>query len=135
MQAYISISYSKRKFLENELDAIADVLKLFFITPFMFVDTYSFSPEQEKEMMQQAFSTIDKCDMLIAETSDKAIGIGTEVGYAKAKNKTIIYFRNKNAEHSTTVSGASDFKIIYSDADDLKKQFFELMPDIISHKH
>ncbi len=122
MQAYIAISYSKRKFLQKELDVIVAALKTFSIQPFVFIDNFSFSPGMENEMMQQAFGAIDKCDLLIAETSDKAIGIGVEVGYAKAKNKTILYLRNENAEHSTTVSGASDFKIIYSDADDLKKQ-------------
>lgn len=127
MTAYISISYSKRKILQKELDAIAETVKLFSITPFVFVDTYNFTPSQEKEMMQQAFTEIDKCKLLIAETSDKAIGIGIEAGYAKAKNKPVIYLRNKNAEHSTTVSGASDFKIIYSDTDDLRKQLFEIL--------
>lgn len=130
MQAYISISYSKRKFLQNELDAITDALKLFSITPFVFVDNHSFSPEQENEMMLQAFAEIDKCNLLIAETSDKAIGIGIELGYAKAKNKPVIYLRNKNAEHSTTAAGASDYKIIYNDADDLRKQLCELVKKV-----
>jgi 2'-deoxynucleoside 5'-phosphate N-hydrolase len=40
-------------------------------------------------MMRQAFAAIDKNDLLIAETTDKAIGIGIEVGYAKAKGKPI----------------------------------------------
>ena len=127
MTAYISISYSKRKFLQTELDAIADTLNLFSIIPFVFVDNFSFSPVQENEMMQQAFTELDKCGLLIVETSDKAIGIGIEAGYAKAKNKPVIYLRNKNAEHSTTVAGASDYKIIYNNADDLSKQLSEVL--------
>ena len=89
------------------------------ISPFVFVDEYNFDPSQEREMMQQAITDIDNCDLLIAETSHKAIGVGIEVGYAKAKKKPIIYLRNNNAEHSTTVSGISDFQIVYADADDL----------------
>lgn len=72
--------------------------------------------------MQQAMKDIDRCDLLIAETSDKGIGIGIEVGYAKAKNKPVIYVRHNTAEHSATVSGISDFQIVYVDAEDLKKQ-------------
>ena len=106
---------------------INDALKFFTVKPFVFVDNFSFSPLQEREMMQHAFEEIDKCGLLIAETSDKAIGIGIEVGYAKAKNKPVIYLRNKNAEHSTTVAGASDYKIIYNDADDLSKQLSEVL--------
>ena len=127
MTAYISISYSKRKSLQKELDAITDTLKKNSIKPFVFVDNFTFSPLQERGMMQQAFEEIDKCDLLIAETSDKAIGIGIELGYAKAKNIPIIYLRNKDAEHSTTAAGASDYKIIYSDAGDLSKQLSEAL--------
>jgi nucleoside 2-deoxyribosyltransferase len=122
MKAYISISYNKRQELDNELQLIIKTLKEFYIKPFVFVDTFKFSSDQEKQMMQQAILSIDDCDLLIAETSDKAIGIGIEVGYAKAKGKPVIYLRNRNKEHSTTVSGISNFQIVYIDIKDLKEQ-------------
>jgi nucleoside 2-deoxyribosyltransferase len=127
MQAYIAISYNKRKQLQPELDAIKDVLKQYSIIPFVFVDNYNFDADQEKEMMQAAFAEIDKCEILIAEVSDKAIGIGIEVGYAKARNKPVIYLRHRTAEHSTTVSGASDYAVIYADTGDLQKQLNEIL--------
>jgi nucleoside 2-deoxyribosyltransferase len=120
--AYISVSFRKKEVLRKELNAITDTLNCFKIQPLVFVDSYLFSPAQEKQMMQQAMNDIDGCDLLIAETSDKGIGIGIEVGYAKARNKPVIYVRHSSAEHSTTVSGISDFQIVYVDADDLKKQ-------------
>ena len=83
-------------------------------------------------MMQQAMADLDNCDLLLAETSDKGIGIGIEVGYAKAKGKTIIYLRQKDTAHSTTVSGISDFQIVYNDATDLKKQLAETVEQIIN---
>ncbi|MEO5581154.1 MAG: nucleoside 2-deoxyribosyltransferase [Saprospiraceae bacterium] len=70
---------------------------------------------------------IDHCDILIAETSNKGIGIGVEVGYAKAKGKPVIYIRQKDAEHSTTVSGISDFQMIYSDSNNLKNQLTDII--------
>ena len=39
---------------------------------------------------------IDNSDILIAEVSEKAIGVGIEVGYAKAKGKPIIYIKNQS---------------------------------------
>jgi 2'-deoxynucleoside 5'-phosphate N-hydrolase len=120
MTAYISISYSKRKLMDEELNAIVDTLKSFSIVPFVFADQYQFNRSEEQQMMQQAMTDIDRCDILIAETSDKGIGIGIEVGYAKALNKPVIYIRRKEAEHSTTVSGISDFQIIYADTSDLQ---------------
>jgi len=117
--------------LDQELNAIMDVLNTFSITPFIFVDQYQFDPGQERQMMQQATADIDRCDILIAETSDKAIGIGIEAGYAKARNKPVVYIRRKNAEHSTTLSGLSDFRVIYEDCDDLRKQLADTIKHIL----
>ena len=94
MKAFISKSYNKRHELNDELQSIIETLKEFHIKPFVFVDNFKFSFDQDKEMMQQAILSIDDCDLFIAETSDKEIGIGIEVGYAKAKEKPVIYMRN-----------------------------------------
>jgi 2'-deoxynucleoside 5'-phosphate N-hydrolase len=127
MQAYIAISYNKNKQLQPELDAIKEVLNQHSITSFVFVDNYNFNPSQEKEMMQAAFAEIENSDLLLAEVSDKAIGIGIEVGYAKAKNKPVVYLRHTNAEHSTTVSGSCDHAVIYTNTGDLQKQLNEIL--------
>jgi nucleoside 2-deoxyribosyltransferase len=132
MQAYISISYNKRHELNDELQSIIEAFIEFHIRPFVFVDNFKFSFDQDKEMMQQAILSIDDCDLLIAETSDKGIGIGIEVGYAKAKEKPVIYMRNKDAEHSTTVSGISDFQIIYDNIKDLREKLTIVLSRIIN---
>lgn len=97
------------------------------MVPFVFVDQYRFDPSQEREMMSQALADIDRSDLLIAETSDKGIGIGIETGYAKAKGKPVIYVRQAEAEHSTTVSGISDHQIIYSDDRDLGNKLLAVL--------
>jgi nucleoside 2-deoxyribosyltransferase len=128
MKAYISVSFSRRKWVDNEIAAVVAMLKEHGMSSFVFVDNYKFDLSEERQMMKQAMTDINSCDLLIAETSDKAIGIGIEVGYAKARGKTIIYLRQKDSEHSTTVSGISDFQIVYLDTEDLKNQ----LADIIS---
>ena len=75
MRAYISISFSKRKELEKEVQAIKNTLQTFGISGFVFVDEYQFSAKQEKEMMQKAMEDIEKSAILIAEASEKGIGI------------------------------------------------------------
>ena len=122
MNAYISVSFNRRKQLDMEIMSIIESLRSFEIGPFVFVDKFKFDVNEEKEMMSEAMKAIDNADLLIAETSHKGIGIGVEVGYAKAKSKPVIYVRNKNAEHSTTVSGISDFEIVYNNPSDLKQQ-------------
>ena len=119
MKAYVAVSYNKRQSLSNVLNCITTTLKQYRIEPLVFVDQYQFTITEEKQMMQQAMAAIDDCDILIAETSDKAIGIGIEVGYAKAKGKPVIYVRHADAAHSTTVSGISNFQIIYTNNADL----------------
>lgn len=130
MKAYISVSFSKRKLVDKEIAAIVDTLNELNISSFVFVDNHQFSSTQEQQMMEQAMVDIDSCDLLIAETSDKGIGIGVEVGYAKAKSKTVIYVRQKDKEHSTTVSGISNFQIIYNDVHDLKMQLADTIAKI-----
>ncbi len=120
MKAYISISYSKRKIFEDEVCSIIETFKELSIEPFVFVDQYKFDVTEEKQMMRQALADIDNCDVLVAEVSDKAIGIGIEAGYAKAKGKPIIYMRKNSSEHSTTLSGISDFQIIYRNVEELR---------------
>lgn len=122
MKAYIAVSYTHRQKLDEIIAAITNTLLQQQITPFVFVDEFTFNVTEERLMMQQAITAIDNCSFFIAETSYKAIGIGVEAGYAKAKGKPVIYLRHAAAAHSTTVCGISDYSIIYKDAADLAQQ-------------
>lgn len=121
-KCYISVNFSKRHILESEMQMIKQVLLKHNILPCIFVDEYNFNKDQEKEMMQLALEEINKCQLLIAETTEKGIGIGIEAGYAKGKNLPVIYMRNEKSEHSTTLSGISDEHIIYKDCTDLENK-------------
>jgi 2'-deoxynucleoside 5'-phosphate N-hydrolase len=132
MKAYISISYHKRQSLNTALTAIVTVLDELSIEPFVFVDHYKFDTTQEEEMMRAAITELAGCELLIAETSHKGIGIGIEAGYAKALQKPIVYIRHKEAEHSTTLSGIADYRIIYKSADDLQQQLDLIIKEIIA---
>lgn len=121
-KAYIAISFKNRKKLPAEVDAIKETLQKNDLQPIVFVDDYIFSPEQEKEMMAQAAKDISSSSLLIAELSEKAIGVGLEVGYAAALNIPVLYVKNEEAEYSKTVGGLSSGNISYRDADDLAMQ-------------
>ncbi len=131
MKAYISISYQRRRSLNTAITAIMSVLEEHQIESFVFVDHYKFEETHEDEMMRAALAELDQCDILIAETSHKGIGIGIEAGYAKAKNKPVVYLRHKEAEHSTTLSGLSDHRVIYKSAEDLQKQLASVIKDMV----
>lgn len=127
MKAYISVSFNQRENFESITQTINQTLINHSINPFVFVDHYKFDLSEEKEMMQTAIDDIKSSQLLIAETSDKGIGIGIEVGYAKALNIPIIYLRNKNAEHSTTVAGISDYQIIYNNETELTEKLTAIL--------
>lgn len=118
--AYFGISKSNRGKFDKEVDTIKKVLKEYDIALEIFVDKYEFTSQEEKEMMEIAFLEIDKCDLIIVELTKKAIGVGVEVGYAKAKNKPIIYIKRENSEYSTTVGGSADYLIEYNNEAELK---------------
>lgn len=126
-RAYLAISIKNRKHLDPQVTAIQATLSAAGISLFIFVDQYHFTAEQEKEMMQQAFKEIDAADILIAELSEKAIGVGIEAGYALAKGKQLWYIRARTADHSTTVSGAAHQNFLYDDADDLASQIQQFL--------
>lgn len=132
MKAYISISYVGRLSLSSIVYAIEQCLLLNNIQSFVFVDQYNFALEDEKKMMAQAMSDIKSCDILIAEVTKKGIGIGIEVGYAKAMGKPVFYLRDAEAEHSTTVSGISDYRVIYVDENDLVAKLDDKLKEILS---
>ena len=121
-QVYISCSFALRKVLEAELQTMKAILSEYKYQPWIFVEHYTFAAHQEKEMMQQALNDIENSVFLLAETTDKGIGIGIEAGYAKALKKPVVYLRKQNAEHSTTLAGLSDYQIIYRDTVDLAEQ-------------
>lgn len=127
MTAYISLSYSKRKSADLVINAIAETLRELGIMPVIFVDLYKFDISKEKEMMQQAMVDINACDFLIAEVSEKAIGVGVEAGYAKGIGKPVIYVRRKDAEHSTTVAGISDYQVVFENVKDLQSQLLSVI--------
>ncbi len=127
MKAYIAIPYQNRNEIREELDTITRILNQYGVTPFVFADQYIFKAEEEKQMMLQAMEAISHSDWLIAFASEKAIGIGIEAGYAKGKGKPVIYIRHHKAEHSTTLSGISDYQIIYVDLQDLTQKLKEIV--------
>jgi nucleoside 2-deoxyribosyltransferase len=118
-KAYLAIGYAGRQHKRAEIETIESVLNRLGIKLFVFAGTYKFAPHEEKQMMLQAFTEIDAADMLIAEVSEKAIGVGIEIGYAVAKQKHVIYLRTDEAEHSTTAAGSSGHIIIYKNTAEL----------------
>ena len=126
-KAFISLSFQHREELGPAINTITEVLKCFDVEAKIFVNEYAFKSGEEAQMMEVACQAIAQCDLLIAEVSHKAIGVGVEVGYAVGLGKPVIYIRHINADHSTTVAGISTYSLIYSTNEDLEKQLTKLL--------
>ncbi|WP_420553078.1 nucleoside 2-deoxyribosyltransferase [Tenacibaculum aiptasiae] len=129
-KGYLAISYSNRKLFDKEVKNLIELCFINNIELLSFVDKYNFKENEEKEMMKTAFNEIDKSDFLIAELTTKSIGVGIEIGYAKAKEKPIIYLRKKGSEYSTTASGSSTHNIEYENENNLIEQMKNVLKQI-----
>ncbi len=121
MKAYIGISYAHRFDMSSILDAIQEVCFEIGIVPLVYVRKQSNSAS-EMDMMADALEELRSSELLIVEVSQKAIGIGIEVGYAKALGKMIIYVHSESAERSTTVGGIADAEVTYRTTGDLRQK-------------
>ncbi|MDM1449747.1 hypothetical protein [Myroides odoratimimus] len=126
-QIYISCSFSMQKELREVMNQLKYQIDTIGYRPFVFIEHYKFEFHQEKEMMRQAMKDIDESCCLFAETTDKGIGLGIEAGYAKAQGKPVVYLRQADASHSTTMSGMADYHILYHNIEDLGRQVKELL--------
>lgn len=113
IKAFISYSFTNKNKFTNFDKKLRKFLKENFdIKSYSFVFDFK-KKVDNKNLMKFALKKIDESDLVIAELSNKPIGVGLEAGYAKAKGKKIIYIHKTGSELSTTVNGVSDIKIEY----------------------
>lgn len=125
-KAYLAISRSNRQHLATEVEMLKTILKSKHIDLMVFVDEYSFAPNEERAMMRTAFAAIEQADFLIAEGSKKAVGVGIEVGYAYAIGKPILYLRKEDSPYSTTIAGCANFSTTH-EANNLEQVLAKLL--------
>lgn len=127
--AFISVSFAHRHTHADALAAISDACVASGLRANIFVNAYSFAPEQTRAMMQQTVADIRAARVLIAEVTYKAIGVGIEVGYAAALGIPVIYVRHADAEPSTTVGGIADYAVVYDSSESLRRQLSIVLRD------
>lgn len=130
--AFVSASYAHRAILSAELDAIVFAVEAHGLAAHVFIRAYDFSPHQAQAMMAATLRDVRAADLLIAEVSHKAIGVGIEIGLAAAWGKPIVYVRHASAEPSTTVSGLAAATVVYRDAADLRARLAATLGTLLS---
>lgn len=59
------------------------------------------------EVMNSAFREIRRADAFIVEMSEKGVGLGIEIGYAKAIGKPVLVLAKETASISQTLEGVA----------------------------
>jgi nucleoside 2-deoxyribosyltransferase len=129
MRAYIAHSNNHRDDLKPAIDCITQIIESCGHEAFVFTRHHT-GPMTERELMNTTKREVDASDLLIAELSHKAIGVGIEIGYATAHHKPVIYIRKSDSEHSTTASGISKVTIEYADLDDLRTKLTTVLEQL-----
>ena len=124
---FVSISFAHREARRAELDAIEAACAAAGLRAHIFVRAYTFAPDDQRAMMDRTQSDLRVAGLLIAEVSHKAIGVGIEIGFAKALGIPVIYLRHETAAPSTTVGGIADHALVYANADDLRARLAEVL--------
>ncbi|RYZ85889.1 MAG: hypothetical protein EOP04_15030 [Proteobacteria bacterium] len=130
--AFLSISVSHRSDFNAEIQSIKNACASQGVDLYVFVDQYVLEPGGEIKMMSAAFSQIRNSLFVISEVSNKAIGVGIEIGYAAALGIPIVYLRNANSEHSLTVAGVASKSVVYTNATNLEIRLSETLLNLHS---
>lgn len=121
-RVFVSYSYSNRDKYKDVHKILKEYLHSKGVSVYAFVFDFTDTLSDFK-MMQSALNEIDKSDMILVELTNKSVGVGVEAGYAKAKDKVVIYLHRKDSELQQTVNGIADYVIPYSTGDDIVTWF------------
>ena len=128
--AFVSASFAHKDALAPSLDAIRQALESADVHAHIFVEAYTFAPDDQRAMMAATQADLRAADLLVAEITHKAIGVGIEIGFAAALGLPIIYARHADAEPSTTVGGLATHTIVYHSPADLRDQLAAALADL-----
>jgi nucleoside 2-deoxyribosyltransferase len=82
------------------------------------------------ELMRLTFDEIDRCNLLVAELSEKGVGIGIEAGYAAGHGIPVVTVVEEGAKVSSTLGGISRTVIHYTSEDDLTLQIQKFLAEL-----
>jgi 2'-deoxynucleoside 5'-phosphate N-hydrolase len=122
--AFVSVSFAHKDDLAPELDAIVAALDDAGLRAHVFVRAYTFGPDEGRAMMAATQADLRAVDLLVAELTHKAIGVGIEIGYAAALGKPVIVVRRAGADPSTTAGGLADAVVVYDSPANLRARLF-----------
>lgn len=131
MKYFVALSYEDKNKLKPVITQVKDTLRQNGHTYDVYVDHQSL-PTNPKLIMEDATRCLNDCDALFVEMSTKQVGVGIEIGLAKAAHKPIIGIRKIGSEPSTTMEGMLDIPVLeYDSPEDLAEKLPLLLRDVL----
>ncbi|MFC1780409.1 nucleoside 2-deoxyribosyltransferase [Patescibacteria group bacterium] len=130
MKAYLAIKFHSDGSNKTLIESLSKALEKAGIETLCFVrdvEEYSKKQFKSRELMKKAFKTIDSCDLLIIDLTEKGVGLGIEAGYAYAKEIPIITIAKKGSDISETLRGISKVIIFYTKPEDIVKELMNVV--------
>ena len=130
MKAYIAIKFHKDYSNKETVEVISRVFSakghetVCMIRDHEQEGKISLAP---RRLMTLAFQQIDSSDLMVADITEKGIGVGIECGYAYARNIPVIITARKGIEIPATLMGIYDSIIYYEDLEHLEENLQEVL--------
>lgn len=130
MKGYIAIKFHEDYSNKETVNAISRALQATEYDTICMIRDY----EQEgkihlapRELMTLAFQQIESSTIMIAEITEKGMGIGIECGYAWAKKIPVIVVAKRGTEIPATIMGIYSSIVYYDDLKHLEENLEDVL--------
>ncbi len=127
-KAFFATKYYKNNYNKKKIENITEALEKANLKIISMVNDKMFcgknKPTSEK-LMKETFKKINKCDIFVADLSEKSIGVGVEIGYAFALKKPVVVISNKKSNISSTIKGVAKQVICYKKPREVTKKILQ----------
>src|SRR3989344_4715326 len=90
---------------------------------FEVLDFFGLKVGDPKDVYEYDKKCLDECDIVVAEVSHPALGVGYEIGYALANRKKVLAFAKTGAATGRMIRGITDSNFSF--------QYYDTEADII----
>ncbi len=118
-KVFFSYSFTNREKHNHDYLVIKEFLEKHDYSCYCFVFDYTEPVSDNHLMMDKVFEKIDEAEIYIADPLFNSFGIGVESGYAKSRNKKIIYLNKIGSSQEDTLEGIADHTIRYTNTEDI----------------
>lgn len=124
MKVFLSIKYREDMSNREEIEHLLDLIEAHGHSTYCVVrdlEKWGAARFEQQELMRQTLIHIRDSHLLMAETTEKGVGIGIEAGYAHARGIPVVAIAREGSQISPTLMGIARSTYTYSSFEDLRE--------------